>query len=74
MPGALLTSPGAFFDVYQKLWHENAVFGEILGCSGRLTSPEKKWVPVAIKIFYKYDMCSRVLVLKLAVKYFFIRK
>ena len=43
------------FDVaWQKLWLKNDVFDEILGCAGHLTSPEKKWAPVAIKIFYKY--------------------
>ena len=48
------------FDVadiaWQKLWLENDVFDKILGCVGHLTSPEKKWAPVAIKIFYKYDL------------------
>ena len=43
------------FDVdWRKLWLKNDVFDEILGCAGHLTSPEKKWAPVAIKIFYKY--------------------
>ena len=43
------------FDVaWQKLWLKNDVFDEILGCAGDLTSPEKKWAPVAIKVFYKY--------------------
>ena len=50
-----LTSPGAIIDVaWQILWLKNDVFDEILGCVGHLTSPEKKWAPVAIKIFYKY--------------------
>ena len=39
---------------WQKLWHKNDVFDEILGCADHLTLPEKKWAPVAIKIFYKY--------------------
>ena len=43
------------FDVaWQKLWLKNDVFDEILGCAGHLTSPEKKWASVAIRIFYKY--------------------
>ena len=47
------------FDVaWQKLWLKNDVFDDILGCAGHLTSPEKKWAPVAIKIFYKYDVHS----------------
>ena len=50
-----LTSPGAIIDVaWQILWLKNDVFDEILGCVGHSTSPEKKWAPVAIKIFYKY--------------------
>ena len=43
------------FDVaWQKLWHKNDVFDEILGCAGHLKLPKKKWAPVAVKIFYKY--------------------
>ena len=36
-------------------------FNEILGafCAGHLTSPEKKWAPVAIKIFYKYGLHNK---------------
>ena len=45
------------FDVaWQKLWHKNDVFDEILGCAGHLKLPKKKWAPVAVKIFYKYDL------------------
>ena len=45
------------FDVaWQKLWHKNDVFDEILGCAGHLTLPKKKWAPVAVKIFYKYGL------------------
>ena len=48
------------FDVaWQKLWLKNDVFDEILGCAGHLTSPEKKWAPVAIKIFYKYGLHNK---------------
>ena len=44
------------YDVaWQKLWHKNDVFDEILGCAGHLTLTKKKWAPVAVKIFYKYD-------------------
>ena len=54
-----LTSPGAIIDVaWRILWLKNDVFDEILGCVGHLTSPEKKWAPVAIKIFYKYASLS----------------
>ena len=49
------------FDVaWQKLWHKNDVFDEILGCAGHLTLPKKKWAPVAVKIFYKYDRYIRI--------------
>ena len=45
------------FDVaWRKLWLKNDVFDEIFGCAGRLTLPEKKWAPVAVKIFYKYGL------------------
>ena len=45
------------FDVpWLKLWYENDVFDEILGCAGHLTLPKKKWAPVAVKIFYKYAL------------------
>ena len=48
------------FDVaWQKLWHKNDVFDEILGCAGHLTSPEKKWAPFVVKIFYKYVVLTR---------------
>ena len=36
------------------MYYKDYVFDEILGCTGHLTSPEKKWAPVAVKIFYKY--------------------
>ena len=53
------------FDVaWQILWLKNDVFDEILGCVGHLTSPEKKWAPVARHkniLQYKYagiiDQC-----------------
>ena len=40
---------------------ENYVFDEIFGCSGHLTLPEKKWAPVIVEIFYKYDIKSSTL-------------
>ena len=51
LPAAVLMLPawGHFGVTWQKLWHKNDVFDEILGCSGHLTLPEKKWAPVAIK-------------------------
>ena len=45
---------GPFDVAWQKLWLKIDIFDEILGCSGHLTSPEKKWAPIAVKIFYKY--------------------
>ena len=42
---------GPFDVAWQKLWLKNYVFDEILGCSGHLTSPKKKWAPVALRIF-----------------------
>ena len=44
---------GPFDVVCQKLWLKNTDFDDILGFSGHLTSPERKWAPVAVKIFYK---------------------
>ena len=41
------------------MWLKNDVFDEILGCVGHLMSPEKKWAPVAIEIFYKYGAWAR---------------
>ena len=50
------------FDVaWQKLWHKNDVFDEILGCTGHLKLPKKKWAPVAVKIFYKYGFKCKTL-------------
>ena len=48
-PGAILTSPGAILMLPD----------EILGCAGHLTSPEKKWAPFVVKIFYKYVVLTR---------------
>ena len=47
---------GPFDIAWQKLLLKNYGFDEILRFSGHLTSPEKKWAPVAKKIFYMYDI------------------
>ena len=44
----------------QKLWLLKYVFDTSLGCSGHLTSLEKKWAPVAVKIFYKYGWGTKI--------------
>ena len=50
LPGAVLKLPGENCGI--------KIMFLMLGCVGHLTLPEKKWAPVAVKIFYCSMPCD----------------